>query len=124
MVKSTLEGAVQQIKRELKNDVDRFFDNKSGDVLVRKGRRFVRAILNRLENAKIKEFPVDITEIVGQFCAEDIVDPDTGEILVNFNETITNEILNTLKEKKIKSIFALLAAGKMSDSWPWLSCDQ
>jgi GTPase SAR1 family protein len=33
MVKSTLEGAVQQIKREIRTDVDRFFDNRSGEVV-------------------------------------------------------------------------------------------
>ena len=33
MVKSTLEGAVQQIKREIRSDVDHFFDSKYGEVL-------------------------------------------------------------------------------------------
>lgn len=33
MVKSTLEGAEQQIKREIRTDVDHFFDHRSGEVL-------------------------------------------------------------------------------------------
>ena len=33
MVKSTLDGAVQQIKREIRADVDRFFDSRSGEVV-------------------------------------------------------------------------------------------
>lgn len=103
----TDEGFTKEINQETityqKATID-IVDKKSGDVIVRKGRRFVRGILNRLENAKISEFPIDISEIIGQFCAEDIVDPDTGEVLVNFNETITDEILNTLKEKKIKTL--------------------
>jgi hypothetical protein len=33
MVKSTLEGAVQQIKREIRSDVDHFFDSRYGEVL-------------------------------------------------------------------------------------------
>jgi len=33
MVKSTLEGAVQQIKRDIRADVDRFFDVRSGEVV-------------------------------------------------------------------------------------------
>ncbi len=33
MVKSTLDGAVQQMKREIRMDVDRFFDHRSGDVV-------------------------------------------------------------------------------------------
>jgi GTPase SAR1 family protein len=33
MIKSTLDGAVQKISSDLKNDVDKFFDTKSGDIL-------------------------------------------------------------------------------------------
>lgn len=33
MVRSTLEGAVQQIKREIRSDVDRFFDARFGEVI-------------------------------------------------------------------------------------------
>lgn len=33
MIKSTLEGALQQIKREIRADADHFFDNRSGEVL-------------------------------------------------------------------------------------------
>ena len=33
MVKSTLDGAVQQMKRDIRMDVDRFFDHRSGDVV-------------------------------------------------------------------------------------------
>ncbi len=33
MVKSTLEGAVQQLKREIRSDVDHFFDSRYGEVV-------------------------------------------------------------------------------------------
>jgi len=33
LVKSTLEGALQQMKRELRTDVDHFFDNRSGEII-------------------------------------------------------------------------------------------
>lgn len=33
MVKSTLDGAVQQIKREIRTDADRFFDHRNGEVI-------------------------------------------------------------------------------------------
>ena len=79
-------------------------DPKSGDVLIRKGRRFVKGLLNRLEKAKIKKIPVAETEILDKISAEDIVDPKTGEILINFNETITEDSLKIIKENKIKAI--------------------
>ena len=79
-------------------------DPKSGDVLIRKGRRFVKGLLNRLEKAKIKKIPVAESEILDKISAEDIVDPKTGEILINFNETITEDSLKIIKENKIKAI--------------------
>ncbi len=79
-------------------------DKKSGDVLIRKGRRLVKGLLNRLENAKIKKIPVAETEILDKITAEDIIDSKTGEILINFNETITEETLKIIKENKIKSL--------------------
>ncbi len=78
--------------------------DKSGEVIIRKGRRFVKGLLNRLEKAKIKKIPVDETEILDKISAEDIVDPKTGEIIVNFNETITEDSLKLIKENKIKTI--------------------
>jgi DNA-directed RNA polymerase subunit beta len=79
-------------------------DKKSGDVLIRKGRRLVKGLLNRLEKAKIKKIPIDETEILEKISAEDIIDSKTGEILINFNETITEETIKIIKENKIKSI--------------------
>ncbi len=88
-------------------------DKKSDDVLVRKGMRFGRGALLKLEKAGVKRFPIDRNEITGQttaadnkekyFCAEDIVDPKTGEILVSFNQPVTNEEIDKLKENKIET---------------------
>lgn len=33
MIKNTLDGSIQKIKRELKSDIDRYFDARSGDLL-------------------------------------------------------------------------------------------
>lgn len=109
----TDEGFEKEINTETikyqKATVD-IVDNKSEQTLIRKGMRFGRGALKRLQDAKVNVFPVDKNEITGQikgkekyFCAEDIADPDTGEILVNFNEAITEEVIVVLKEKNIKT---------------------
>ena len=78
-------------------------DNKD-NVIVRKGRRFVKTVINRLEQAKVSTFQVDDEDVFGCFLAEDVIDKETGEILVNFNETITDENLKLIKESGAKSI--------------------
>ncbi len=77
-------------------------DPKTGDVLVKSGRRFVRNIIEKLKTAKLKTIPINEIELVERYAAEDVADPETGEIILNFNELITEEKINLLKEKEIK----------------------
>lgn len=103
-IKITADGLFKEINPETisyqKATID-INDKKSGDILVRKGRRFVKSLLNRLEQAKITAIPIDETDIYEKFSSEDIVDKETGEIILNFNETITEEKLNELREKGV-----------------------
>ncbi len=77
---------------------------ESGEVLVKKGRRFVRSAINKLVQNNIKEIPVEEADLVGKISAEDIVDPETGEVILEFNETITEDKLSLLKEKGVKEL--------------------
>ena len=79
-------------------------DLKTGEMIVRKGRRFVPNLIEKIKQAKIQRIPIQETELIGRPFAEDIVDEETGEVLFNFNEEITEESLKSLKEKGIKEI--------------------
>ncbi len=79
-------------------------DLKTGEVIVRKGRRFVHNLIEKIKQAKIHRIPIEESELIGRPFADDIVDEETGEVLVTFNEEITEESLNTLREKGIKEI--------------------
>ena len=76
-------------------------DPESGDVLVKKGRRFVRNIIEKLKKAKVDIIPIDPVELVDRFAADDIVDKRTGEVIVNFNELITEEKIEQIKDSEI-----------------------
>lgn len=78
------------------------FDPKTGELLVKKGRRFVRNIIERLKRAEIERIPIDPAELIGRVSAEDIVDERTGEVIVNFNEEITEEKLEEIRLRGIK----------------------
>ena len=85
----------QKATKEIKNQ-------KSGDVIARKGRRFVRSLLEKLKKENITNIPVEDYDILGKFAAEEIVDSETGEFILEFNETITEDTLEKLKEAGIK----------------------
>ncbi|MEE9215311.1 MAG: DNA-directed RNA polymerase subunit beta [Thermodesulfobacteriota bacterium] len=79
-------------------------DPKTGDIIVKKGRRFVRSSLERLNNAGLKQIPIDDTELIGKVSADNIVNKTTGEIVLAFNETITEDKILVLKDNNIENI--------------------
>src|SRR5271170_8123673 len=79
-------------------------DPKSGDVIAREGRKFNKAIVRAMEQAKISEVPIALDEIVGRISAHDIIDPGTGEVILQVNDELTEESIERLKEKGIKKV--------------------
>ncbi|MGB9381119.1 DNA-directed RNA polymerase subunit beta [Candidatus Binatus sp.] len=82
-------------------------DPKSGEVIAREGRKFNKAIVRAMEQAKISEVPIALDEIVGKVSAHDIVDSTTGEVLIGTNEEITEDTLEKLKTHGVKKIEVL-----------------
>ncbi len=77
---------------------------KTGEVLLKKGRRFGKAVLEKLEKAKVKEIPVELEDVIGRPAAHDVADPKTGEVVLECNEVLTAEKWESLKKIKIKEI--------------------
>ena len=82
-------------------------DPKSGEVIAREGRKFNKAIVRAMEQAKISEVPIALDEIVGRVSAHDIVDSTTGEVLIGTNEEMTEDTLEKLKAHGVKKIEVL-----------------
>ncbi|MEZ4407711.1 MAG: DNA-directed RNA polymerase subunit beta [Polyangiales bacterium] len=66
------------------------------DVLVKKGTKFTKAAVKKLRDAKVDRIPVDRAEVVGRVAAKDIIDPETGEVMVSCNEVVTDSKLDAL----------------------------
>ena len=82
-------------------------DASSGDVLHRKGKKFHKNALKKLQAAKVNKIPIRSEGVVDRYTASDIVDERTGEVLVEYNEKITEEKLEEILERGIRS-FSLL----------------
>ncbi len=87
----------QRAAREIKN-------LKTDEVLVRKGQKFSKLALERLASAKVKEIPIEIEEIIGRVSAHDVVDKETGEIVLGCNEVLTEEKWEEIRKRKIDQI--------------------
>ena len=91
----------QKASREIK-------DPETGEVIVKKDRKFTRLVLKKLIAAKIKYIPVEVEEIVGRIASKDIVDPKTGEVILECNEALSREKLDEIARRGITSFRLLL----------------
>jgi len=90
--RETLDG--QKAARDIRHPA-------SDEVLVREGRKFTRKALRDMEEAGLEEIPISFDEIIGGIPAHDIVDPNTGEVLVEVNGTIKAETFDLMRERGI-----------------------
>ncbi|MBF0280400.1 MAG: DNA-directed RNA polymerase subunit beta [SAR324 cluster bacterium] len=75
-------------------------DPKSGEVLVRAGRKITEKLVQRLKKAEIEKIRTSKDEILGKYTARDVIGSD-GEVIVPCNSLIDNETLETLFEHKV-----------------------
>jgi DNA-directed RNA polymerase subunit beta len=86
----------QRAARELK-------DPETGDVIVRKNRKFTQAIVRKIERQGIERIPVEQDELLGAVIAEDVIDENTGEVVAECNDDLTPELLQNLREAGVAS---------------------
>ena len=81
--------------------------DKSGEVVAREGRKFNKAVIRQLEQARITEIPIALEEVVGRIVAHDIVDSTTGEVLVQCNDELSEQTIEALKSHGVKRVEVL-----------------
>ena len=74
---------------------------KHDEVIVKKGKRIRRTVVQQMEKAGIEEVQVDAEELQGAVAIGDVVDLNTGEVVVEANEAITQAVLDNLVERNI-----------------------
>ncbi|MBE0505420.1 MAG: DNA-directed RNA polymerase subunit beta [Marinospirillum sp.] len=75
--------------------------DKDGTVLVEKDRRITQKHIRLLEKAGIERLAVPVEYIHGKVLAKDMIDPATGELIVECNTEINEEVLTKLATAKI-----------------------
>ncbi|MEE4146926.1 MAG: DNA-directed RNA polymerase subunit beta, partial [Halieaceae bacterium] len=95
------------IPERLRGDVAAF-DIKAGKkVVVEEGRRITARHIRELEQANITQLEIPPDYIHGRALAKNLVDKKTGEVLVECNTEVTEEILATLAEAGVDVIETL-----------------
>ena len=99
---------VDLVPSRLRGETSSFeIKDTDGKVLVEQDRRITQRHIRLLEKAGIKQLAVPFEYLHGKVLAKDIIDPSSGELLVECNTEITEEVLTQLAEAKIKSFETL-----------------
>ena len=84
---------------------------ETGEVIVKRNRKFTKAAIKKLVSANITTIPVERDDVIGKVVARDIVDPETGEVLAQTNDELTPEKFEQIKARGIKEIGLLYIEG-------------
>ncbi len=81
------------------------FDIKVGkDVIIESGRRITMRHIKQLEKKKVTTLNAPLDYLVGKILAHDLIDTETGEVMVPSNTEFTEELITFVQEKGIKSV--------------------
>ncbi|CAN5716619.1 DNA-directed RNA polymerase subunit beta [soil metagenome] len=103
------DGAEMEFVAErLRGEVARFdILDKSGKVIVAKDKRINSKHVREVEAAGIKHISVPEDYLLGRVLAKNIVDGDTGEVVANANDELTEDLLARLRDAKVVDIQTL-----------------
>ncbi|MBN2360782.1 MAG: DNA-directed RNA polymerase subunit beta, partial [Deltaproteobacteria bacterium] len=86
-------------------------DPKTKEILVKKNRKFTAKTIKELKKLKMDSLPLTAEEVEGLICAQDIVDLETGEVLLESNEELSEEKIEMLREKGHQQVSVLFIDG-------------
>src|ERR1700712_2491886 len=103
------EGAeLEFVSERLRGEVARFdITDREGKVLVAKDKRINARHVREIEGAGIKHISVPEDYLLGRVLATNIIDADTGEVVANANDELTEELLGRLREANVSDIQTL-----------------
>ncbi|HTR45449.1 MAG TPA: DNA-directed RNA polymerase subunit beta [Thermodesulfovibrionales bacterium] len=74
------------------------------EIVVKEGAKISKGSIRKMESSGIKEIPILKEEIVGRITLKDVVDSESGEVVLESNEPITEEVFNKILSLKVKSL--------------------
>ena len=95
------------VPERLRGETTTFDIKAKTRVVVAEGRRVTARHINELDKAGVKSLVVPEEYLYGKILSHNIVDKETGEIIANANDEITEELLTALREAGVKDIKTL-----------------
>ena len=77
---------------------------RHSDLVVQAGKKITNAAITALRKASVQTIEVAAAELEGAFAAADVVDQETGEVVLEANEEMTPRVISMAQEKHVKEI--------------------
>jgi DNA-directed RNA polymerase subunit beta len=101
-------GMLEFVPERWKGEIARFdIKDRAGNVIVEKDKRINAKHLRDLGNAKVEYISVPEDFLVGRVLAKNLINPDTGEVVANANDEITETMLAEIRAAGIREIETL-----------------
>jgi len=96
------------VPERLRGEIARFdITAKDGKLIVAKDKRITVRHIREIQEASIDKLTVEDEFLLGRVLANNLVDKDSGEIIANANDEITETLLETLRQAGIAKIQTL-----------------
>ena len=95
------------VPERLRGETTTFDIKAKTRVIVAEGRRVTARHIRELDKAGVKSLVVPEDYLFGKILSHNIIDKETGELIANANDEITEELLTTLREAGIKDVKTL-----------------
>jgi len=96
------------VPERLRGEIARFdINDKAGKLIVAQNKRITVKHIRDMEAAGIKKLVAPDEFIIGRALAHNVVSSDTGEIIANANDEVTETLLAKLREAKVNKVQTL-----------------
>src|SRR2546426_3511577 len=79
---------------------------KTKEVLVHAGKKITASVYNHIKQAKVERFEVNPEDLEGAYAVSDIVDTNTGEVIVETNNELTQNIIRSIIDAGVPEVAA------------------
>jgi len=86
-------------------------DKASREQIVKEGAKITKMAIKKMEAAGVTEIPIAREELVDRIVLRDVIDPETGEVLLPANEKITDQFLTRLAATKVEKMEVIYMDG-------------
>jgi DNA-directed RNA polymerase subunit beta len=79
-------------------------DPKGKGVVISKGKKITEGLYNQLAKAGVKEIKMEVEGLEGALSIAEVINQETGEILIESNAEVSSRTINVLSESGVKSL--------------------